>query len=54
MKANFYLLAVAVVLLGVIYAAFGNNYPWLYIIPLGYIVFGFIVGTISAIRNFRK
>lgn len=54
MKASFYLVAVAIVLLGVIYACFDNKYPWLYIIPVGYIAFAFIVGTISAIRNFRK
>jgi hypothetical protein len=51
MKANLYLIALSLVVLPTIYFINGEKSHWTQLIPLGYLVYGFIVGTISAFRK---
>lgn len=51
MKANIFLVAVAIVLLGVI-AVVNNGYAhWTMLFPLAYIFYALIIGLISWYRN---
>lgn len=51
MKAHFVLIAISIILLPTIYFIFEYEYPILYAPPLLYVVYAFIVGTISAFRK---
>lgn len=51
MKANLYLIALAILLLPLIYFLNGEQKHWSQVIPLGYLVYSFVVGTISAFRK---
>lgn len=51
MKANFYLIALSIVVLPTIYFINGRESHWTQFIPLGYLAYAFIVGTISAFRK---
>jgi hypothetical protein len=54
MKANLYLIALSIVLLPAIYFINDGEKHWTQLIPLGYLAYSFIIGTISAIRGNRK
>lgn len=51
MKANFYIIALSIILLPTIYFINGRESSWLQLLPLGYLAYSFIVGTISAFRK---
>lgn len=51
MKANLYLIALAILLLPLIYFLNGEQKHWSQLIPLGYLIYSFVVGTISFLKN---
>lgn len=51
MKANLYLIALSLVVLPGIYFINNEQKHWAQLIPLGYLIYSFIVGTISAFRK---
>jgi len=51
MKANFILILVSIILLPSIYLINGEKVHWTQLIPLGYLGYSFVVGTISAFRR---
>lgn len=51
MKASFYLIAISIVALPAIYFINDQEHHWLEFLPLGYLAYSFIVGTISAFRK---
>ena len=51
MKANFYLIAVAIICLPAIYFINNQQNHWSQFIPLTYLAYSFTVGTISAFRK---
>lgn len=51
MKANLYLIALSIFLLPGIYFFNNQQNHWSQLIPLVYLVYAFIIGTISAFRK---
>lgn len=51
MKANLYLIALAILLLPLIYFLNDEQNHWSQLFPLGYLIYSFIVGTISFLKN---
>lgn len=51
MKANLYLILASITVLPLIYIGNHQKHHWIELIPLGYLVYTFVVGTISAIKN---
>jgi hypothetical protein len=51
MKANLYLMALSLLVLPGIYFINDEQNHWTQLIPLGYLVYSFIVGIISAFRK---
>jgi hypothetical protein len=51
MKANLYLTAISLVILPGIYFINDKQNHWTQLIPLGYLIYSFIVGTISSFRK---
>jgi len=51
MKANFILILVSIILLPSIYFINEEEVHWTQIVPLVYLFYSFVVGTISAFRK---
>ena len=51
MKANLYIVALSMLILPLIYFINGEEKHWSQLIPLAYIAYAFIIGTISAFRR---
>ena len=51
MRANLYMVALSMLILPLIYFINGEEKHWSQLIPLAYIVYAFIIGTISAFRK---
>jgi len=51
MKANFYLIGLSIILLPGTYFLNNSQHHWFELVPLSYLAYALVVGTISAYRN---
>lgn len=54
MKANFILIGLCIILLPAIYFINNQQNHWTQLLPLGYLAYSFVVGTISWINGFHN
>lgn len=51
MKANIYIIGICIVLAPLIWTINGKEHHWTELIPLAYIIYGFLLGTYSFLKN---